>query len=372
MRTTYGSPLFADARAGDRHPAGRAAARGGRDHHRQDEHAGVRRGLADVQRRLRRDAQPVRPERTSGGSSGGAAAAVASGMLPFADGSDLGASVRNPAAFCNVVGLRPSPGRVPDAGPGDAWNPLPVLGPMARTVRDVALLLTALAGPDRARPALDYEPCAFADARGSTARAAGRVERDLGGLPFEPEVLAVLASAAARAGVARVRRRGRRARPRGRRRGFEVLRGVPFAGAFEALLHQVKATLARTSARPRADARADRARAGAARRAVHRMRAFVERYDVFARPSPRSCRSPSSRSTRRRSPAWRWTATSSGSAAARGSPSRASRGRGPGGLHGRRAAGRAAARRPPGARRAAAARARLRRGDRALRAAPEL
>ena len=84
--------------------------------------------------------------KTPGGSSGGAAAAVASGMLPFADGSDLGASVRNPAAMCNLVGLRPSPGRIPDHGPGDPWNPLPVLGPIGRTVDDVALLAVGAGG----------------------------------------------------------------------------------------------------------------------------------------------------------------------------------------------------------------------------------
>src|SRR3954468_7272798 len=96
--------------------------------------------------------------RTAGGSSGGAGAAVASGMLPVADGSDLGASVRNPAAFCNLVGLRPTAGRIPDAGPGDLWNPFAVLGAIARTVGDVALLLQALAGPDPRDPLSLQDP----------------------------------------------------------------------------------------------------------------------------------------------------------------------------------------------------------------------
>ncbi len=90
--------------------------------------------------------------RTAGGSSGGAAAAVAAGLLPFADGSDLGGSVRNPASFCNVVGLRPSPGRIPSGRPGNAWDPLSLLGPIARDVRDAGLLLAALAGPDDRSP----------------------------------------------------------------------------------------------------------------------------------------------------------------------------------------------------------------------------
>src|SRR6185437_11775935 len=68
---------------------------------------------------------------TPGGSSGGAAAAVAAGLLPFADGSDLAASVRNPAAMCSLVGLRTTPGTIPSGG--DFFNPLPVLGPVARS-----------------------------------------------------------------------------------------------------------------------------------------------------------------------------------------------------------------------------------------------
>ncbi len=90
--------------------------------------------------------------KTPGGSSGGAAAALACGMLPLADGSDLGGSLRNPAAFCNVVGFRTSPGRVPIYPSDNLWNNLAVLGPMGRSVTDVALLLSAQAGPDARVP----------------------------------------------------------------------------------------------------------------------------------------------------------------------------------------------------------------------------
>ena len=86
--------------------------------------------------------------KTCGGSSGGAAVAVASGMLPFADGSDLGGSLRNPAAFCNVVGFRPSPGRVPNWPKQLSSDQLSITGPMARNVSDLALLLSVMAGPD--------------------------------------------------------------------------------------------------------------------------------------------------------------------------------------------------------------------------------
>src|SRR5215471_18163511 len=95
---------------------------------------------------------PYDTSKTCGGSSGGAAVALACGMLPLADGSDMGGSLRNPASFCSVVGLRPSPGRVPTWPAADAWSTLSVDGPMARTVADVALMLSAIAGPDSRSP----------------------------------------------------------------------------------------------------------------------------------------------------------------------------------------------------------------------------
>ena len=90
--------------------------------------------------------------RTCGGSSGGAAVALAARMLPLADGSDMGGSLRNPASFCNVVGFRTSPGRVHVYPVRDGWSNLSVLGPMARTVADCALMLAAITGPDDRNP----------------------------------------------------------------------------------------------------------------------------------------------------------------------------------------------------------------------------
>ena len=85
---------------------------------------------------------PVDPTRSAGGSSGGAACALASGMVPLADGSDMGGSLRNPASFCGVVGLRPSLGRVPQWPLYNQWETTSVGGPMARNVGDLALLLS--------------------------------------------------------------------------------------------------------------------------------------------------------------------------------------------------------------------------------------
>ena len=96
---------------------------------------------------------PYNLHKTAGGSSGGAAAAVACGMLPLADGSDMGGSLRNPAAFCNIVGFRPSLGRVPHWPTRMAWQSrLGVEGPLARDVQDCALLFSVLAGPDARDP----------------------------------------------------------------------------------------------------------------------------------------------------------------------------------------------------------------------------
>ncbi|MGH3516130.1 MAG: amidase family protein, partial [Haloechinothrix sp.] len=110
---------------------------------------------------------------SAGGSSGGAAAALAAGLVPLAEGSDMGGSLRNPAAFCNVVGLRPSPGRVPGHPSQAPWATMAVQGPLARTVADVALLLSVIAGPDPRSPISLRDP-------GSTF--AAPLDRDLTGL----------------------------------------------------------------------------------------------------------------------------------------------------------------------------------------------
>ncbi|HEY9321230.1 MAG TPA: amidase [Achromobacter sp.] len=107
---------------------------------------------------------PYDPSKTAGGSSGGAAAALAARMLPVADGSDFGGSLRNPAAFCNVYGMRPSAGRVPFGPSSEVFlKQLSYEGPMGRTPRDVALLLSVMAGYDKRSPlSLRDDPAQFA------------------------------------------------------------------------------------------------------------------------------------------------------------------------------------------------------------------
>ncbi len=141
---------------------------------------------------------PYDPTRSAGGSSGGAAVALATGMCPIAEGSDFGGSLRNPAAFCNVVGLRPTIGRVPTHPDPLPWHNLGVGGPMARSVDDVALLLSVIAGPDPRAPLSLAEPgSSFTPVRSPDARSLRiAIGADFGGaLPIEPEIVAAIESA---------------------------------------------------------------------------------------------------------------------------------------------------------------------------------
>jgi amidase len=202
VRTTYGSPLFAD-HVPDRDAlvvsrmAGAGAISLGKTNVPE-----FGAGSHTVNRVFGATRNPYDPARSAGGSSGGAAAALATRMICLADGSDVGGSLRNPASFCNVVGLRPSPGRVPSWPLADVADMFTVDGPMARTVADTALLLAVISGPDPRVPmALDSRPPAIAD----PAQITGLLERDMRGvrvawsadlgLPVDPDVRAVLAGA---------------------------------------------------------------------------------------------------------------------------------------------------------------------------------
>ena len=202
VRTTYGSPLFADYVPAvsdlivERMAAAGAISLG------KTNVPEFGAGSHTVNRVFGATRNPYDLSRSAGGSSGGAAAALAARLVCLADGSDLGGSLRNPASFNNVVGFRPSPGRVPKWPFAEVAGVLGVSGPMARTVADVALLLAVQSGPDPRVPfALDAPPPALA----SPAQAARLVERDVTGLrvawspdlglPVDPDVRATLAPA---------------------------------------------------------------------------------------------------------------------------------------------------------------------------------
>ncbi|CAH1648840.1 amidase [Chelatococcus asaccharovorans] len=144
---------------------------------------------------------PFDPTRSAAGSSGGSAVALACGMVPLASGSDTGGSLRNPAAFCGVVGFRPSPGLIPSEKRGAAWLQVSTNGPMARTVGDAALLLSVMMGEDSRDPlsavvpgetlrkAADYASLPEVDL--STLRVA--ITPDFGFAPTEHQVAQTLA-----------------------------------------------------------------------------------------------------------------------------------------------------------------------------------
>ncbi len=144
VRTTYGSKLFADhVPERDALIVSRMSAAGGISLGKTNTpEFGA--GSHTVNHVFGATRNPYDLGRSAGGSSGGAAAALAARMICLADGSDLGGSLRNPASFCNVVGLRPSPGRVPTWPGSDVMDTMGVSGPMARTVADAALLLAVV------------------------------------------------------------------------------------------------------------------------------------------------------------------------------------------------------------------------------------
>ena len=238
-----------------------------------------------------RTVNPYDVTKTCGGSSGGAAVALACGMVPIADGSDLGGSLRNPASFCNVVGLRPSLGRVPVWPAESAWLGLSVQGPMARTVEDVALLLSVIAGPDpraphavaesgeRFRAALDR------DVRG--VRVAWSA--DLGGLPIDRRVATVLR--AQRATFTALGCAVEDAEPdlHDAREIFQAWRAWSFSLKYGPLLaehrHEMKDTVVWNIEQGLKLTGPELAAAEAKRTELyHRMRVFMERYEFLVLP----------------------------------------------------------------------------------------
>jgi len=229
--------------------------------------------------------------KTCGGSSGGAAVALACGMLPFADGSDLGGSLRNPANFCNVVGFRPTPGRVPAYPSEDAWDTMSVIGPMARSVEDTAFLLAVMAGPDpRAPVTFDQPGRLFARSLKRDFRKV-RVawSPDLGGLPIDARIGRVLA--AQRKTFEALGCIVEEATPdlEGADEVFHVLRAVAFAARYAPLLekhrHRMKDTVIWNIEQGLQLDAGRIARAHALRSKVYQsLRTFMQRYEFLLTP----------------------------------------------------------------------------------------
>ncbi len=235
---------------------------------------------------------PYDLSRSAGGSSGGAGAALASGMVPLADGSDMGGSLRNPASFNNVVGLRPSLGRVPSWPTTNAWELTSVSGPMARNVDDLALLLSVMAGPSRRAPmSLETPGAAFAlPLRGDLAGVRVALSVDLGGAFAVERSVADVVSAQAQVfedNGAIVEQ----AHPTlsGADAAFRTLRAWQFHHLFGSLLAKrpddFKSSLADNIRLGAGLSGEDVARANQQLTSLHeRMRVFFETHDVLALP----------------------------------------------------------------------------------------
>ncbi|HVR28558.1 MAG TPA: amidase family protein [Thermoanaerobaculia bacterium] len=199
LRTTYGSPLYADhVPEEDAEVVRRLRAAGavviGKTN--TPEFATGANTFNEVFGRTR---NPWNLERSAGGSTGGGAAALATGMIALAEGTDLGGSLRIPAAFCGVVGMRPSPGLVPTSPSDYLWDTLQVTGPMARRAEDVALMLQAVAGPSARAPLA--QPITGRDFVAAVARADALGVRlayapDVAGIGVDPAIEGVCRAAA--------------------------------------------------------------------------------------------------------------------------------------------------------------------------------
>lgn len=233
---------------------------------------------------------PYDTTRTCGGSSGGAAVALATGMIPIADGSDMGGSLRNPASFCNVVGLRPSFGRVPSWPTTTPFSGLGTAGVMARTVGDLALQLSAVAGPDPRIPISLPEPGSIFTRQLDVDVTGTRVAwtPDLG-LPVDAAVRAALAEVPEELEAMGCEVADDMPDLSGAREIFQTLRAWHFelsGGAlYDRAAEQLKDTVRWNVEEARRRTLVDHARATAMHaRLLERVRAFFERYDVLALP----------------------------------------------------------------------------------------
>ncbi len=235
---------------------------------------------------------PYDLSRSAGGSSGGAAAALATGMVPLADGSDMGGSLRNPASFCNVVGLRPSVGRVPQWPTTNAWELTSVGGPMARTVEDLALLLSVVAGPStRDRMSLDAPGSAFAPPlEGTIAGLRVALSVDLGGaFEVDDQVAGIVSAQGPVLERAGAHVEGDHLDVTGAESAFRTLRAWLFQARFGALLAKrpeaFKASLADNIRAGEDLTGADVAAAYQRLTSLaEKVRVFFERYDVLVLP----------------------------------------------------------------------------------------
>lgn len=234
---------------------------------------------------------PWNTKLSAAGSSGGAAVALATGTAWVAQGSDLGGSLRNPASFCGVVGLRPSPGRVASDKAAKIDSLLSVKGPMGRCVEDTALLLDAMTGESPADPlSLPRTENFLAAARSGWRPARVAFSADLGITPVDPEVAAICRAAATR--FSEMGTIVEEAHPdlSEAHDTFQVMRGMAFASSYAELLKrhrdQMKPEVVWNIEKGLSYSMADVIRAENNRAAMfHRMNAFFDTYDLLLCPA---------------------------------------------------------------------------------------
>ncbi|MCU1360641.1 MAG: Amidase [Ilumatobacteraceae bacterium] len=232
---------------------------------------------------------PYDVSRSAGGSSGGAAAALAAGMVPLADGSDLGGSLRNPASFCNVIGLRTTPGTVPAWPSDDPWDPSATDGPMGRCAADVALLLGVISGSHPNVP-LRGASGPFEPLERSLAGLRVAWDPTAGGLPMEPVVRIALADVPSRFVLHGCSVDDAYPDLRNASSTFQTLRAVAFerglGGLYDHHYGDLKDTIRWNIELARSLSAADVGRALRERGVLQqRVRDFFERFDVLALPT---------------------------------------------------------------------------------------
>jgi amidase len=239
-----------------------------------------------------RTLNPWNLSRSAAGSSGGAAVALATGMAWVAHGSDMGGSLRNPASFCGVVGMRPSPGRVAASVNGKIDGTLGLEGPMARNVEDLALLFDAMTGANPADPlSLPSESISYLAA----ARSGGKPKRvafsrDLGITPVDPEVAEIVERAARKLTEAGVIVEEAHPDLKEAHECFQVLRALSFASGLKTLYEnhrdKLKPDVIWNIEKGLALTGAEIARAEMQRGAMfNRARAFFTEYDLILCPA---------------------------------------------------------------------------------------
>jgi amidase len=293
IRTTYGSPLHADFVPVEDAEVVRRLKAAGAILLAKTNTPEFATGANTVNAVFGATRNPWNPALSPAGSSGGSAVAVASGMLPLAQGTDFGSSIRVPAAFCGIVGIRPTPGLTPNHPMPLGWDPGQVHGPLARSAEDAALMLDAMVGLSRLSPISVAPP--WRSAREVVAGASDATglriayAADIAGIGVDPEIDEIC-----RAGARRLADAGATAEEIAfdvseGRDPYQVWRGAWMVGQQHTRLErraEFGENLRGSVERGLAVTAADLAAAEAARLAVfHRFRILFERFDLLLTPT---------------------------------------------------------------------------------------